>query len=271
MKNTYITRVLVCRPSYYQVNYSINPWMVPGSVDVKRAMDQWETLVDVYQRLGVDVEIIDQRSHLPDMVFTADQGIVKGNMVLLSNFRYPERQGERDLYGKWFRDHNLITLSIPDDCCVEGHGEAIFWRDKLLLGIGFRANKEAASAICEELEVEVVPLQLVDPKFYHLDTCFFALNSETAFFYPHAFSESSQKMLRKIVPRLLALTNHEANSFCANSVVTDHQVLINAGCPSFARKIRQLGYQAHEVEMSEFIKSGGGIHCLTQVLLQTIC
>lgn len=270
MKNTYITRVLVCRPSHYQVNYSINPWMVPGSVNVKRAMDQWKTLIDIYQRLGVAVEIIDQEPQLPDMVFTADQGIIKNNRVLLSNFRYPERQGERSPYKKWFLEHNFITLSAPDDCFFEGHGEAIFWRDKLLLGVGFRANKEAASAISKKLGIEVIPLQLVDPKFYHLDTCFFALNSETAFFYPQAFSESSQKMLQKVVPQLFAFTNNEVTGFAANSIVTDHHVLINTGCPSFTRRIRQLGYEAQELKMSEFVKSGGSIHCLTQVLSQII-
>ena len=89
-------------------------------------MDQWKTLIDIYQRLGVAVEIIDQEPQLPDMVFTADQGIIKNNRVLLSNFRYPERQGERSPYKKWFLEHNFITLSAPDDCFLKVMGKLYF-------------------------------------------------------------------------------------------------------------------------------------------------
>ena len=151
----------------------------------------------------------------------------------------------------------------------EGHGEAIFWRDKLLLGVGFAPIKKQLAQFLKSSGSKLYPCSLSIRSFIIWIPVFFALNSETAFFILKLFPKV-RKMLQKVVPQLFAFTNNEVTGFAANSIVTDHHVLINTGCPSFTRRIRQLGYEAQELKMSEFVKSGGSIHCLTQVLSQII-
>lgn len=261
-----LKKVLLCRPLFYNVSYSINPWMIPGSTNLKKAQEQWERLVEVYLGLDVDVSVIDQQKDLPDMVFATDQAIVYGKTALLSNFRYKERRDENIPYSDWFKRNKYNVKIAKGDIFFEGAGECLFFRDILFAGHGFRSNKKAASYIQETLGIEVIPLKLINPNFYHLDTALFPLNNTTAFFYPEAFDASSLELLKKVVPHLIPLSTKEANSFAANSVVTDHHVVMPGNIPTFKDKVENLGYKAVEVDMSEYIKSGGAAHCLTSVL-----
>ncbi len=265
-KSSIIKEVLMCRPNFFSISYTINPWMKIGSENKNLAQIQWNNLYQTYLCLGIKVNILDQQPGYPDMVFATDQGVVYGKKVLMSNFRFKERKGERKPYKEWFTDHGYEIKLIPDKAYFEGNGECLFFGQKLLIGIGFRANQLTCKYLSYALDTEVIPLELVNPFFYHLDTALFILNKETVFYYPEAFSKKSQKILKKLVPNLIALNDFEANNFAANSVVTDHQVVINKTLPNFRTTLAQLGYKAVEVDISEFAKAGGGAHCLTFVI-----
>lgn len=257
----------MCRPTYFdQLNYVINPWMTPGKIDETKAMQEWEQLVTIYKELGATVEIIDQQKDSPDMVFTTDQGIVKDKTVLLSRFWAAERKKESKYYEEWFSEHGYNVLYLPENIYFEGNGDSFFWGDKLLVGIGYRADNQTCNAVSKLLNIEVIPLEIIDPKFYHLDVGFFPLNKQTAFYYPLAFSQKSRGVIKKLVPNPIELSQDEAYGFCANSVVTDHHVIHQKENPTFKEKLQKLGYESIEVDVSEFMKSGGGIHCLTNIL-----
>lgn len=266
MKVRVIKEVLMCKPLYYSISYTINPWMMPGSENKNVAYRQWERLVEIYEQLGIKINLIYQRPSLPDMVFATDQGVIQGKKIFMSSFRYKERQGERKPYLEWFKNHNYEINFFPKNAYFEGNGECLFFKDVLLIGIGYRANLLTCKCFKKALKMEVIPLELISPYFYHLDTAVFVLNNQTMFYYPAAFSKKSQKVLQKLVPNLISLTDFEARNFAANSVVTNHQVIINRNLPSFKNILKSLGYEALEVDLHEFAKSGGAAHCLTQVL-----
>lgn len=266
MKTKYVKKVLMCRPDYFNVEYIINPWMIPGSVDRQKAEKQWETLAEIYRNLQIEVSYIRQQQRLPDMVFSADQAIVSGDTALMSNFKYRERRGERKPYESWFQEHGYTMTYIPGDHYFEGTGECLIWNDIVLTGVGFRTRSESCNQISQTLKREVVALELVNPQFYHLDTCFFPLNETTAFYYPEGFSEEAREILRRLIPTLIPFTHEEAYGFSANSIATDHHVIVQRGNPTFTERLQELGYRVIETDVSEFIKAGGGIHCLTNVI-----
>lgn len=259
----------MCRPTEFSVDYVINPWMKIGSVDKNIALRQWGTLVSAYERLGINVEIISQKKYLPDMVFTADQGIISGINVLMSNFKYRERRGERFPYVEWFKKRGFRPKFLANANFFEGTGDSVLGNDTLFVGVGFRTTISSCGEISSNLNIKVVPLKLVDPRFYHLDTCFFILNETTAFYYPDAFSEKAKKTLKKTFRILFPLTKKEAFGFATNSCVTDHHVVLQKGNPHFNQILHDLGYETVEVDTSEFFKSGGGIHCLTLSLSES--
>jgi len=269
--NKIVKKILMCEPKFYEINYVINPWMKIGSVNKKGAFKQWENLLNIYQKLGIKVEVIEPKKELPDMVFTADQGIVYKDEVLLSSFCYWQRRKENQVFEKWFEKSSYKIRRLPGDLCFEGNGDCLWFGKKLLMGFGFRTQQENVDKIKKVWEkIEVLPLQLINPYFYHLDTCLFVLNDQTIFYYPEAFSKTSEQLLKKIVPNLIKLEKKEAFNFAANSVVTDHQIICQGKNFRFVKEVERLGYKTKEIDISEFNKSGGGIHCLTGVLEENI-
>jgi len=260
-----LSKVLLCKPSYFTVDYIINPLMKPHSVNKAGAMRQWQNLVDVYKLLGIEVETIDQKSDVPDMVFAVDQGIVKGDTVLLANFRHIQRRKERVYYREWFRNHGYRLRALSNVHFFEG-GDARFFGDKLFVGTGFRASASSCEELAQKLAIDVVPIEITSPDFYHLDMGFLPMDEQTAFYYPNAYSPSSQAVFAEIVPNLLEFNEAAAYGMAANSVISGKDIITQCMEPEFTKALKNMGYKIHYVDVSEFNKSGGGIRCLTNVL-----
>lgn len=261
-----IKRVLLCKPTYFAVDFVINPHMKLGSVDTGRAMLQWNNLVTALTGSGIKADIIKQEKGLPDMVFATDQGIVQNDAIVLANFRFDERKKETTYYREWFISHGFKIKTIDKELAFEGGGNTQFFGDILFVGIGFRATAKSCDALSEQLSVKVLPLEIIDPYYYHLDTCYVTIDNDSAFYYPPAFSEQSCDLLKSVVRNLYKLTKTEAEGFAANSFVSGNTIFIQANLPSFKAKLEALGKKVIEVDVSEFHKAGGGIHCLINPL-----
>lgn len=266
MGSASVKRVLLCRPTHFNVEYVINPHMKPYTVNADNALRQWEDLVKILKSLNIKVEVIDQQEDVPDMVFATDQGIVRNGEVLLANFRFTQRQKERIYSRDWFRQHGFKVRALSNMFPFEG-GDTLFCGDMLFVGTGFRASVSSCEELARKLEVDVIPLRLVDPYFYHLDMALLPINSDTAFYYPAAFSKNSQNILKRLVPKLIELSDVAVHAYAANSFVSGKDIIISKGTPkSFHKNLKKLGLTTHEVDVSEFKKAGGGIHCLINVL-----
>lgn len=256
----------MCKPTHFSIDYVINPWMKVGSVDKKRANFQWTNLLKTITNQNIKVDVIEQQVGLPDMVFTADQAVIKDKNLVLSSFHFQQRRGETKHYQTYFEKKNFNIFTLPKNYFFEGSGECIWYGSTLFVGTGFRNSPNICKFLTKFLKVDVICLNLVNPKFYHLDTCFFVLNKEVAFYYPPAFSKKSENILKSKIKTLIPITHKEASNFAANSLVTDHHVITQKGNEEFKKEIENMGYKVIETNVSEFMKSGGGIHCLVQTL-----
>jgi len=260
------TRVVMSPPDYYDIQYSINPWMdMDNKVNPARAKTQWETLQNAYLHLDLEVLTIPPARGLPDLVFTTDHGVFIDGTFYLSNFRYSERQKEQDITIPWYKKQNIKVQPIPSLCYMEG-GDVFFHHNHIYLGYGFRTSLNTAEYLSNTTHYPVISLELVDEAFYHLDTCFLPLSPDTAFYYPGAFTNEGIKSLKSHFDILIALTSHEAESFVSNSVVIGKNVICQP-CPSYEQKLMDLGYTPIPLDIREFNKSGGGIHCLSQIII----
>ncbi|RYE93574.1 MAG: nitrate reductase, partial [Oxalobacteraceae bacterium] len=191
-------RFLMCAPRHFEVAYVINPWM-EGNIargSNPAATAQWQALLALLRRYA-DVDCISAEPGVPDLVFTANAGLVLGRQVLLSAFRHAERQPEEAYFSRWFSRHGFEVLTLPAGVYFEGAGDALFDRRLpiLWMGHGHRTDEAAAAFIASLFDVDVVPLQLVDPHFYHLDTCLCPLEGGALLYYPDAFDRASQERI----------------------------------------------------------------------------
>lgn len=262
-------QLLLCPPDHYGIEYEINPWMSrEHNADPRLATSQWHGLRDKLRELGCDVQLLPAQPRLPDLVFTANAGLLVGHRFIPSHFRHPERQGEEPHFIQWFTDHGCEIVRLPEDMFFEGEGDALFAGDMLFCGYKFRSEIRSHQFIADQLECLVVSVELVDSRFYHLDTCFCPLNATTAMWFPGAFDEYGQRAIRNHIPHLIGVAPEESVHFACNAVVLERDVVLPEGCPKLYTALEEQGFQTHALPMTEFIKAGGACKCLTLLLPQ---
>jgi len=257
-------KILMCPPTYFDIEYEINVWMhQDDQPSEETAQQQWDKLHDIYtKQLGWEVELIDPVPHLPDMVFATDCCLKVGDKILLSSFRYPERQPETSHFEKWFKDNGYSQLKKGDNF-FEGGGDNMLCGDKIIAGHGFRSAPEAAAEMQEYFGLEVVSLKIIDERFYHLDTSLAVLSPDTVAYYPGAIDEASRRRLKAAIPNLIEATLEEAQGFGLNAVSDGHTVITSNANESLLQKYRDAGFEVIGTPILEFRKSGGGVKCLT--------
>lgn len=262
--------LLVCPPDFFGIEYEINPWMrLSNRVDHEQAVKQWHRLMRVFEHdVGVTLERMTPVAGLPDLVFTANAGVVVSRTAVVSRFRYPERQREEAHFEDWFRHHGYEVMTLEQGLCFEGAGDLLGFQDCWFGGYRQRSDIRAYPLLSERFHREIIPLELVDNRFYHLDTCFCPLSGGDLLYFPSAFDRYGQAAIADRIPpeRRLSVPEDEALKFACNAVCVEQHVVLPSGCPTTERLLHTKGYRTHPVPLDEFMKSGGSAKCLTLAL-----
>jgi arginine dihydrolase len=254
---------LMCPPSHFAVEYAINPWMVPGTpVDRRRALRQWDALRRTYLDLGHRVDLLDPLPGLPDMVYTANGATVVGGTVLGARFRYPQRAAEAAAHAAWFHGAGFARVVEPE-FVNEGEGDLLAMGETILAGRGFRTDPRAHAEAARVLGREVVPLDLVDPRYYHLDTALAVLDDTTVAWLPEAFCPRSRAVLQERFPDAVVAGPADAAVLGLNAVSDGRHVVLPAQAARLAAALAERGFVPVPVDLSELRKGGGGPKCCT--------
>lgn len=262
---------LMCVPTHFEVAYAINPWMDPANpVDVERARLQWEVLRNTYLSLGHRVDVIEPMPGQPDMVFAANGGLVVGGRAYGAKFRFPQRAAEGGAYSSWLQQHGIDVVEPVQT--NEGEGDFLALGSMILAGTGFRTSLAAHIEAAAAVDRPVVSLELVDPRFYHLDVAIAVLDdgngdapAEIAY-YPGAFSKHSQRTLRDLFPDAVICSEADARVLGLNAVSDGQHVVLPSAAIGLAEQLRDRGYVPVPVDLSEYLKSGGSVKCCTMEL-----
>jgi len=270
--------VLLCPPDYFDVVDQKNPYMAEKlPVDREKARRQWQALRSALEQAGCEVETIAAAPGLEDMVFAANQVFVGfhegiGKFIVPSRMLHHSRQREVPFFVDWYRQrgYKIIEMDLGDDH-LEGHGDLLWHPDwsRIYAGYGFRSTHVGVEKFRDAMfkfGIPVVPLQLVDPYCYHLDTCFCPLNNEAALIYPGAYASESLATLRGFWQRVHELTADEAHKFIGNGIVANGRYLTPYITPHLEAILSQEGLAPVVIETSEFEKSGGSLFCMKTFL-----
>jgi len=260
-------RYLMCPPEHFGVLYEINTWMsVEVAVDPERARVQWAALVDALRGSGAVVELMEPVEGLPDLVFTANAGVVSGSRYVPARFRHPERQEEVPHDVAWFEARGYEVAPLPADVSHEGAGDALPFAGVLLSGYRTRSDAASHTALSRLTGAPVRSVELVDPRLYQLDLTFCPLDDRRAIVAPTGWDRYGCKVVEALVPEPLVLEEHEALAFCANSVVVGDVVHMPSCPPAVGRTLESWGFEVAVHDMGEFLKAGGACRCLTLAL-----
>jgi lysine-ketoglutarate reductase/saccharopine dehydrogenase-like protein (TIGR00300 family) len=262
------TRILMCPPTHFDVNYAINPWM-EGNLhkpSQELAHQQWQRLYEILQT-QVTIDCIEPQPGWPDMVFTANAGLVLRDTAIISRFYHQERQGEEPFFKKWFVDQGYQIFELPQDVPFEGAGDALLDRDGqwLWAGYGMRSELDSHSTLAKWLDIEVLSLRLINERFYHLDTCFCPLSGGYLLYYPGAFDTYSNQLIERRVPvgKRIAITETDALNFACNAVNLNQLIVLNQASDALVQRLTNCGFEVIQTPLTEFIKAGGSAKCLT--------
>jgi ornithine--oxo-acid transaminase len=260
-------RYLMCPPAYFDVSYAINPWMdLSVPVDRTRAQSQWDALVATLRDAGAQVELLDPCPGLPDLVFTANLGLVDANTFIPARMRHPERRPEPAHAEPWFRAHGFEIRRMGEDVVQEGAGDGLPFEGTLVGGYRARSSASSYVHLARLVDAHILPVELVDERFYHVDIVFCPLDSRCALVAPQAMDAESARLVGELVPDAIELTDDEAAAFCANAVVVGRTVVMSACSKRLELELRERGFEPVVVDVSEFLKAGGGPRCLTLAL-----
>jgi N-dimethylarginine dimethylaminohydrolase len=274
--------ILMCHPSEFNVSYVINPWMKDhvANSDHGLAMEQWNILSQKVASVS-NLNVMWQAAGLPDMVFTANAGLVIGSHFVPSRFKHHERSGEEQFFIDWFKQEGFNIVEVPDGIAFEGAGDALFDRQQMILwlGYGHRSDFEVAEFLWNELTLKTVSLNLIDDRFYHLDTCFCPLDDGYLMYYPGAFDLKSNELIESNVPfeKRIIVSEEDALNFACNAINTNYHIILNKASKDLRIKLESLFFVVQESSLTEFIKAGGSAKCLTirlneqHMLLDALC
>jgi N-dimethylarginine dimethylaminohydrolase len=271
-------RLLMCRPDHFGVVYAINPWMDPAEWQRGRQLlgmqsqRQWTGLYGTLARLGAAIELLPPVAGLPDLVFTANSAVVLDGTALLARFRHPERQAEEPHFRAAFQRlqargviDRLVTL--PDGLVLEGAGDCVFdaARDLFWMGYGPRSQADSQHVVREAFGIDVIALELCDPRFYHMDTALSALPNGELMYVPAAFTAAGHATIEERVPKeqRLPLAESDACRFAANAVCIGNAVVMSACSDRLRAVLSERGYRVVTTPLGAFQRSGGSAFCLT--------
>lgn len=261
-------KILMCPPDFFSVDYVINPWMAgqKGEPDMQQAMQQWLSLKDAIAE-HADVVTMDAQPKLPDLVFTANAGVVYGKKAIASHFMPMERRPEEAHNKQWFRENGFELFDLDDKIGFEGAGDCLFDRggEWLWTGFGFRTEIEAHAEIQKFFDIEVVSIRLTDSRFYHIDTCFCPLKGGFLMYHPPAFDFDSRMAIESRIPahKRIVVDTADAGNFACNAVNVGDTVFLNRASGPLRARLMLAGFKVKQIDVSEFLKAGGSAKCLT--------
>lgn len=263
---TWGRRYAMCPPTHYEVAYAINPWM-GGTVDRDRAMAQWEALGAAIRAAGGEVEVVEAQPGLPDMVFTANAGVVDaradGHRFIAGSMRHPERVAETGFFTRWAATRGMAVQRLSGRAVLEGLGDCMPLGDVLVSGYGARSNVTAHNDLQRLTGRDVVSVELADLRWYHVDLTLCPLGERRAIVFPDAYDPAGRSAVMARIPEPLVLDVVEAATFAANSVVVGSTVIMPSCPPRVGAQLEAWGYDVAVVDVGEFTKAGGAVRCLT--------
>lgn len=269
---------LMCRPDHFAVDYVINPWMNPDTwaqqsrVLVDASHREWTALHRALAGLGATIELVPPAPRLPDLVFTANAAVVLDGKAVLARFRHPERRGEEEPFERGFRALQARGIvrsvaALPGNLVLEGAGDCVWdhTRNLYWMGYGPRSDRAAAPVIKDMLGVETVSLELVDPRFYHLDTALCPLTKSEVMFVPTAFTPQGLACIHeRVAPALrIEVPMEDACHLAANAVCVGDTIVLSRCGDRLHRMLSERGYHVITTPLPSFLRSGGSAFCLT--------
>jgi len=230
-----------------------------GKPDFGKALEQHSSYCSALERCALSLTRLPADADHPDSTFVEDTAILTQHCAILTRPGAPNRQGEvasiaAALPQFYARMHAIVapgTVDGGDICQVENH---------FLIGVSERTNAEGARQLAEVLAREGFTSALIDIRgvsgILHLKSGISYLGDKRIVLIDALAEHAAFRdyEIVRIAPE---------ESYAANFLRVNEQVIVSARFPKFESAVRDFGYPVIALDMSEFQKMDGALSCLS--------
>jgi N-dimethylarginine dimethylaminohydrolase len=269
------------KPTTFEVTpgqYGQNEYIdINARIDRTKFMKQHKELENAFSSI-ITYTLNDVHESLPDIVFIANGGLSLPRIsrtILLPNMKYEQRKRELPYLMGIYNDLGLNMIPFPKEI-FEGQAELKWFHGGTLAvgGYGFRSTRKSFTVLNKLLSSiysqkglqppKLLVLKLEDPLYYHLDVAMLEYDDTKCIVHKKAFSAESIASLKKFLGSKNVSVIDVEDSICLNAVV-DGDTLVTHKLDKKDKKLLEdlTKRKVHEVNTSEFEKSGGSVRCMT--------
>lgn len=265
------TSFLMCRPDFYDTHFLFNPWMdFREKVNKKKAISQWQKLKEAIEKEGGEIELINPDWQETAQVFVRDNAFVfDTNKVLILRSYGPRGKREPKILAKWFKKKKYQVYFLPKKFYLEGGN--ILWLNRNTILAGWKPGDQIKSYnwFVEFLKkerkenIKLILLKLIDKKYLHLDTILSPLAGKGFLVYKRGLNVGKNWKNSALWQGKDIIELNEKETFGANLITLKETIITSTLLEKTIKKIEKLGFEVKNLDLSEFHKAGGGVHCLT--------
>lgn len=277
---------------YFDNAAAINPYYHQEAVNVGRAVEEHETIANLFRQAGAEVVYTNPPETSQDGVYTANWALVRGNKAVLA--RLPNaRQSEEPVAKKVLSELGYEVLEVPEGLKFSGQGDALPFGDLLFCGQGYRSDIDAQKFAAEALGYERIQLQTIpelddsgqpvingfsgwpDSFFYDIDLALSIIRPPEAdgsggiiAYCPEAFMPNSREILENMtgIDKIKVTPEEAMQGFACNLVSTGETVTMSNHAPHLRSELEKRGLRVLTPDVRELIKGGGFIRCVSLTL-----
>ncbi len=280
INNDYVrlTDVLLGRPDYFK-------WVEAGPLigrtlanahrtgvkfDLQKAMAQHTDMVSIYEENEVTCHYLDSDEVLHRNFFARDSSAMTPWGALICHMQLKCRRADYVTAIKFYQNNDIPIWKYATAGHFEGGDFNIIEPGRVLIGYcGERSEQEGSEQVAEFVRAEgweavVAP---ISREFVHMDGLIVPLAEKLAVACVDAMEPWLVGIVKSWGIEIVNVSYREAKNLGVNLVALGNsKVLSMAGASDLNAKMRALGFEVYDPDMSMFTLGGGGVHCLSQAL-----
>ena len=227
-----------------------------GVPDYNKALEQHQAYMNALKECGLEIMVLEADENFPDSTFVEDTALLTPHCAIMMNPGAPSRKGEvseiKKAVSRFYSDIEAVKAPGTVDA-----GDIMMVGRHYYIGISGRTNENGAKQVIEILNQYGMSGSTIKlEKGLHLKTGLAYLENNNLVVCGKFTNQSEFIKFNKLeIP--------EDESYAANCVWINNQVIIPTGYPVTKQKISDTGYSIIETDVSEFQKLDGGLSCLS--------
>ena len=275
-------KLLVSGADYFTDDYKINPYYADIAINREKAIAEHTRIVDCFREAGIEIIKVDPPKDCQDGVYTANWAIVKDGVAVMA--RLPEaRKGEEAYARQVLEGQDIKTYLAPEGCLFSGQGDSLRCGQYLFAGRGYRSDPEAQQFVAKTLDLELVQVHTkpqlnpdgtehinpgtnhADSFWYDLDLAISIIDEHTIAYCPGALDEESNQKIEALTDLDKNIVDYDEGTkgFACNLVSTGKHVIMSANAPKLKAALEARGLICITPEITELLKGGGYIRCIS--------